>query len=206
MAGAAKAEEGPPPPGAVLVVYAALGAALSFGCGREPGTMASEFEDFALPAVAMSLFVALYSLYDVMGVGILKAEKKAFDKKRDEVDEDIDLANRALTNQVEQMAAFFVTTALFALFVNGPVGGLLASLWVLLRRGYAMRYRSSVGVPFMAKKLGQYTIPCYFILNSMALAVVVQIARATIHNEENNPEPLLQEVKGGGLFKKVFAK
>ena len=80
----------------MLAIYAVLGAALSFGIGRTPGTLSFDFAELALPAVALAMFVVLYSLYDVMAVGAVKIEKKAFDtKKTDQVDEAVHLAERA---------------------------------------------------------------------------------------------------------------
>ena len=103
------------------------------------------------------------------------------------------------------MASFFVTTILFAVFVNGKVGGLLASLYVVLRRAYANRYRASVGKAMMDKGLGQFTIPCYFILNAMALAVVVQVARAAFEVVEEPADPVEPDAKGG-IFKWLSKK
>jgi len=161
-------------------MYTVLGAALSFGLGRTPGTLPEDlFAELALPALAVCYFAAAYSVYDVMAVGAIKIEKKAFDKSEEDCEE-VRLAVRTQMNQVEQMGSFYVATLLFSLFVNGRVGGLLAFVWVLLRRCYANRYRASAGKSFMAKNLSTYTVPAYFILNALAVGTIVHVIRGLI--------------------------
>ena len=170
----------PPSQSAILAAYAVLGAALSFGVGREPGTLPEDpFAELWLPVAALCLFIPLYSVYDVMGVGIVKGallSKKPSEKGVD-LPEAVLLAQRAQTNQVEQLPGFLIATFCFSFFVNGTVGGILALCWVILRVMYSHTYRASVGVPFEDKGLVTYTIPCYFMLNSMSLAALIHMLR-----------------------------
>ena len=97
--------------------------------------------------------------------------------KIEDMPEPVKLALRAQTNQVEQMASFMVSTLSFSFFVNGMVGGIRGLLWVTLRMMYTSTYRASVGVNWDKKGLGTYTIPCYFLLNSMASATALHMLR-----------------------------
>lgn len=87
------------------------------------------------------------------------------------------LAERAQMNQVEQLPSFLMGTLFFSVLVNGTVGALLAAIWAVLRRAYAHRYRNSVGVPMAQKGLTTYTIPCYFIVNTMLAGASVHTLR-----------------------------
>ena len=170
----------PPPQSAILGAYAVLGSALSFVVGRKPGTLPEDLlAELWLPVAAVCLFVPLYSVFDVMGAGIPKGAllaKKSSEKGVD-LPEAVLLAQRAQTNQVEQLPGFLAATFYFSLFVNGTVGGILALCWVVLRVMYSQAYRASVGVAFDDKGLIKYTIPCYFMLNAMSTATLIHMLR-----------------------------
>jgi hypothetical protein len=93
------------------------------------------------------------------------------------VSEEFYLAQRAQTNQVEQLPGFLATTALFSVLVNGRLGGFLSLTWAALRMMYSRSYRSSTGVAWEDKGLYVYTAPCYFIINTMSVATLVHMLR-----------------------------
>ena len=66
---------------------------------------------------------------------------------------------------------------MFSFLVNGRVGGLLAFIWLVLREIYASTYRASAGKSLEESGIVRFTVPCYFILNGMAAAVVVHSLR-----------------------------
>mmetsp|Transcript_6634 Transcript_6634/g.17343 ORF Transcript_6634/g.17343 Transcript_6634/m.17343 type:complete len:178 (-) Transcript_6634:359-892(-) len=172
------ADEGPPPKGVVLGMYVALGTALSLIFGREPGTLAADpVKDFAISAVAICGFFLWYSVFDVMSVGVLRIRSKSLYGKADDEPEDLRMALRVQANQVEQMTNFVTATVAFSVLVNGIVGGVLGCLWVLLRAAYAHVYRKSAGVAWKDKGLGTFTVPCYFLINSMNAATIVHMLR-----------------------------
>ena len=173
----------PPPQSAILAVYGVLGSALSFGVGRAPGALPEDlFAELWLPVAAACLFIPLYSVYDVMGVGLAKAKwlAKRSSEKGVDLPEAVLLAQRAQTNQVEQLPGFLTATFCFSFFVNGTAGGILALSWVILRVMYSKTYRASAGVAFDDKGLVVYTLPCYFMLNAMATATLVHMLRYAI--------------------------
>ncbi|KAJ8605123.1 hypothetical protein CTAYLR_000439 [Chrysophaeum taylorii] len=172
-------EDGPPPPLMVLGIYLGLGAALSFGIGRTPGTFA--VADSSWTIFVVCLFFVWYSVYDVMTIGKVRADTKCFDaKKLDDIPEELHLALRAQGNQVEQMPHFVTSTLLFSVFVNAKAAALIAATWVTLRAMYAHTYRASVGTTFRDKRLGRFTIPCYFMLNAMAMATAIHMLRFSL--------------------------
>ena len=83
-----------------------------------------------------------------------------------------------LTNQLEQMPLFIVGTFLCAVFVNGKVAGVLSLLWSILRRLYASTYKAGKGKKLKDIGLAKYTIPCYFISNTMVMSVAIQVLRS----------------------------
>lgn len=174
----------PPSPSqlAILGTYAVLGAVLSFGVGRTPGTLPPNLaEELWLSTIAICAFVSLYSVYDVMGCGLAKgAHFKDVDPNVGNAPEPVRLAQRAQANQVEQFPAFVVSSLLFGVFVNGIVGGVLSVGWVALRVLYGRAYRNSVGVPWSRKGLTKFTIPCYFLLNSMSAGTCVHMLRYAV--------------------------
>jgi len=89
----------------------------------------------------------------------------------------VHLAQRAQLNQVEQFPCFLVSTISFSVLVNGNLGACLAGVWSILRMLYASTYRKSVGIQPSKKGLGIYTIPCYFILNTMLMGSAIHAIR-----------------------------
>ncbi|CAK9032189.1 TPR repeat-containing thioredoxin TDX [Durusdinium trenchii] len=173
---------GPPPVAAVLFMYFVVGSALSFLVGRRPGTLPEDLVgELAMPCVVLAFWVITYSLLDVMAVGQAKHKHNMVTKTYKDLPgtepEEVYLAQRAQTNQVEQMASFFVSTLMFSVLVNGRIGGLLSLIYLVLRQFYAMTYRAAVGISIEDSGLTKYTIPCYFLLNGMAAAVVVHMTR-----------------------------
>jgi hypothetical protein len=75
------------------------------------------------------------------------------------------------------MPAFLVGILLFSVLVNGNVGALLGLVWVILRRMYASKYRKSAGTMYADKGLGQFTIPCYFIVNTLLMGAAAHALR-----------------------------
>lgn len=96
------------------------------------------------------------------------------------VPEEVFLAERAHLNQVEQLAPFLVAITTFSILVNGTAGAILGLIWVVLRRLYVAQYRGSVGKKFKDRGLVMYTVPCYFILNTMLMGAVVQAVRGML--------------------------
>mmetsp|Transcript_23500 Transcript_23500/g.44289 ORF Transcript_23500/g.44289 Transcript_23500/m.44289 type:complete len:181 (+) Transcript_23500:54-596(+) len=173
---------GPPPVGAVLGMYTAMGSALSFFVGRQPGTLPKDIVAEMWPTfVVLGLWSVTYSLFDVMAVGGAKhrhdlATKPLKDHPATEP-EDVQLAQRAQTNQVEQMTPFMAGSLMFSFLVDGKVGGALSLVYLILRRLYTQTYRAAVGQSLMGAGVTKYTIPCYFISCGMNVAVVVHMAR-----------------------------
>ncbi|CAK9068803.1 unnamed protein product [Durusdinium trenchii] len=162
--------------------YFVVGSALSFLVGRRPGTLPEDLVgELAMPCVVLAFWVITYSLLDVMAVGQAKHKHNMVTKTYKDLPgtepEEVYLAQRAQTNQVEQMASFFVSTLMFSVLVNGRIGGLLSLIYLVLRQFYAMTYRAAVGISIEDSGLTKYTIPCYFLLNGMAAAVVVHMTR-----------------------------
>ena len=175
---------GAPPPAAILVVYTILGALISIFAGREPGTLPDNIAKELAPAVIVICgFLVSYSLWDVMAVGVAKGESKCYKAYKDlpaQLPEEVYLAQRVQTNQVEQMPVFIVGTFGCALLVNGTVAAAMALMWSVLRRMYASAYRNGAGKPFNDIGLGTYTLPCYFLSNAMILSAAVQSLRAIL--------------------------
>ena len=94
--------------------------------------------------------------------------------------EEVYLAQRVQTNQVEQMPVFIVGSLGCALFVNGSVAGVMLLIWVILRRCYASVYRKAVGVPADDIGLAKFTIPAYFMSNGMVAATAVHAIRSLL--------------------------
>ena len=177
-------ESSPPPPGAILAVYTILGALISIFAGRKPGTLPYNIAKELAPAVIVICgFLVSYSLWDVMAVGVAKEKNNCFKSYKDlpaQLPEEVYLALRVQTNQVEQMPVFIVGTMGCALLVNGSVAAVMAFMWSVLRRMYASAYRNGAGKPFKDIGLGAYTLPCYFLSNAMLMSVAVQSLRAIL--------------------------
>lgn len=181
----------PPPPLALFTVYGVLGAVLSFLFGHTtPGSIPENLENLVAEicpsVIVVCLFLVSYSVYDVLACGLAKAAHLDEAKKYDDtpastrVPEAVHLAERAQANQVEQIPSFLFSTMCFSILVNGKVGAVLSLTWSVLRRMYASKYRSSVGIPLNEKGLTLYTLPCYFIVNSMLMGSAVHALRWTI--------------------------
>ena len=115
----------------------------------------------------------------MMPVGDAKA-KTEFAKKPygTPLPEEVYVAQRAQTNQIEQLPTFLVGSVLFSLTVNGHVGAALSLGWAVLRRFYASAYRNSVGQPgSQSKAVHWYSKRSMLIANSMLMGVVVQCGR-----------------------------
>ena len=179
----------PPPAAAIFFTYLFLGALLSFCFGRDPGTPLPPGDDLAReisPTIAIiCLFLVSYSLLDVMAVGAAK-QKYVFSTKKfgswaHNPPEEVHLALRAQTNQVEQLPGFLIGSISFSIFVNGTVGVVLSLAWVVLRRLYASRYRSAIGKTIKESGIATFTIPAYFALNAMLMGTAVQCLRTVIY-------------------------
>jgi hypothetical protein len=115
-----------------------------------------------------------------MAAGVTKAahgyEAKLYKDLPAQMPEEVFLAERAQMNQIEQLPSFLMGTTCFSILVNGHVGALLALTWTILRRLYARRYRQSVGLT-LGKGLATFTLPCYFIVNTMLMGSAVHALR-----------------------------
>ena len=118
---------------------------MCFLFGRPVGTIA-EKEELLPSVIVVCLFLVSYSVYDVMGSGLAKAKggKNAilYSDYKDwpaRLPEEAFLAERAQTNQLEQMPSFLIGIASFSILVNGTVGAVLGLTWVVLRRLYAAK-------------------------------------------------------------------
>mmetsp|Transcript_30136 Transcript_30136/g.46199 ORF Transcript_30136/g.46199 Transcript_30136/m.46199 type:complete len:196 (+) Transcript_30136:45-632(+) len=179
--------EAPPPPvSGIFFAYALLGVILSFSFGRDPsGPHLPKSDDFvkevAPTTIVICLFLVSYSLLDVMRVGIVKAgyglSKKPYPSVTLNPPHEVYIAQRVQTNQVEQLPGYLVGSIGFTVLVNAKVGALLALVWAILRRVYATTYRASVGMPIGDSGITKYTIPAYFVLNSLLMGTVVQCTR-----------------------------
>jgi hypothetical protein len=167
----------------ILSSYIVLGALVSFTAGRTPGTLPANILTEVAPAfLVVCAFLVSYSVLDVLAVGLAKQTTKYGEQRYQDlprqVPEAVYLAQRVLTNQVEQMPVFLVGSLSCALLVNGRVAGVLSLLWMVLRRRYATVYRGAVGVP--AISLSTYTLPAYVVSHTMLLAAVVQAVRGLL--------------------------
>ena len=176
----------PPPVLAIFVVYVLLGALLSFAVGRQPGTFPHDtLLELSPTIMVVCLFLTSYSLVDVMAVGALKEKYglscETYGSQRlSHPPEEVYLAQRVQTNQVEQLHGFLVASLSFSVLVNGKVGAALALLWTVLRRLYASTYRAAAGKPIGQAGLSKFTIPAYFVVNSMLMGTVVQCVRTLV--------------------------
>lgn len=176
--------ESAPPASIIFLVYAVLGLALSYAFGRDPGSLpaADEFvREVAPTTIVLCLFLTSYSLLDVMTVGAAKHRhgitSKTYGSSVLSPPEEVYLAQRAQTNQVEQLPGFIVASICFSVLVNGKVGAILSLIWATLRRLYATTYRASVGKPINKSGVTKFTIPAYFAVNAMLMGTVVHCVR-----------------------------
>jgi MAPEG family len=174
-----------PSPVMILISYIILGSLISFLTGREPGTLPEDVIREVAPAlIVVCGFLTSYSLWDVLAVGTAKGEAKYLDKKykdlHSQMPEEVHLALRVQTNQVEQMPLFIVGSLSCAIVVNGTVAAVLALVWAILRRCYASAYRNGVGKTMAEIGLGKYTIPAYFASHAMLMATIVHAVRCIL--------------------------
>lgn len=182
----AETSSNPPSPLAILVVYLVLGSLVSFVFGREPtATLPRNIvQEMAPTLVVICGFLTSYSVWDVMAVGVAKASTAYYLEKpykdwplSTPLPERVYLAQRVQTNQVEQLPGFLVGAMGCALFVNGTVAAVLALVWAVLRRCYASTYRNGVGLSLKEMRLSRFTIPAYFVSNTMLLSTAIQALR-----------------------------
>lgn len=175
----------PPSPYVILGAYIFLGTILSFAFGREPGTMPDNLIKEVSPTlIVISVFMVTYSLWDVMAVGVSKQNFGILGKRHADIPvkwpEEVYLAQRVQTNQVEQLPVFIIGSIGCAVVVNGKVAGILASVWVILRRMYAWTYRSATGKTFDEIGLSRFTVPAYFASNVPLMATMVHSIRCLL--------------------------
>ncbi|KAK1734780.1 hypothetical protein QTG54_014653 [Skeletonema marinoi] len=160
----------------LVTMFTLLGAALSFLFGREPGTLPDDIIKELAPSILRVL--------RVMGVGMAKGRRGILEQSYKDLpakeDEEVYLRQRVLTNQLEQMPLFIVGTFLCALLVNGKVASILSLVWVVLRRMYASTYKRAGGKKLKQIGLAKFTVPCYFICNTMVMAAGIQAVRGYV--------------------------
>ncbi len=166
----------------LVIMFTFLGAALAFLFGREPGRLPDDIvKELAPSIIVVCGFLISYELCDVMGVGMAKGRTGIFEQTYKDLpvkeDEEVYLRQRVLTNQLEQMPLFIVGTFLCALLVDGKIAGILSLSWALLRRMYASTYKRGGGKKLKQIGLAKFTVPCYFICNTMIMAAGVQAMR-----------------------------
>ena len=90
------------------------------------------------------------------------------------------LAQRVQTNQVEQLPVLLVGTISCALYVNGNVAAVIATIWCLLRIRYGYVYRASVGLTQgeAFPRIGTYTVPAYFCACALVMAPAITALRS----------------------------
>jgi uncharacterized MAPEG superfamily protein len=168
-------------------MYLVLGSAISFLTGREPGTLPDNIlKELAPPVIVVCIFLVHYELFDCMGVGLAKLKFQSFtgmsynEYSKIQIPEDVYLAQRVQTNQVEQMPVFLSGIISCALFVNGTVAAILGLLWSILRMRYGYVYRDSVGMKHehAMKRIGQCTTPAYFLAVSMMMSAAIHALRS----------------------------
>jgi len=175
-----------PSPLLILITYIALGCLISFLAGREPGTLPENIVREVSPTlIVVCGFLTSYSLWDVMTVGVAKIKTKYFEKtyndlSQQQMPEEVYLAVRVQTNQVEQMPLFIVGSLSCAIFVNGTVAAVMALMWAILRRCYASVYRAGVGKPLADIGLVRFTVPAYFVGHAMLMSVAVHSVRCLL--------------------------
>ena len=182
-----KPDGAPPPRLVILMIYLVLGSAISFLTGREPGTLpVNILKELAPSVIVICIFLLNYELSDCMGVGGAKRKCESLtgmsynEYSKIQIPEEVYLAQRVQTNQVEQMPVFLSGIISCALFVNGTVAAILGLLWSILRMRYGYVYRGSVGMKHeqTMKRIGQCTIPAYFLAVSMIMSAAIHAIRS----------------------------
>mmetsp|Transcript_38992 Transcript_38992/g.94279 ORF Transcript_38992/g.94279 Transcript_38992/m.94279 type:complete len:191 (-) Transcript_38992:2104-2676(-) len=178
----------PPSPFAILGAYLLFGTIVSFVFGREPGTLPDNIIKEVSPAlIAICGFLARYALWDVIAVGLAKQDAGLLGKRHQDLPamwpEEVFLAQRVQTNQIEQLPAYIVGALGCAIVVNGTVAGILALIWAILRHLYAETYRAGVGKSMDEIGLSRFTLPSYFAANIPLMATMVHAIRCLLSSE-----------------------
>jgi MAPEG family len=173
---------------AIVAMYVILGTIISYFFGREPSGQLppNVLQELAPSMIVLCLFLTYYECGDCLGVGIAKGKTwhgmvyKDYAGKV--VPEPVYLAQRALTNQGEQLPVLLVGTMACAIYVNGIVAAILSGIWCLLRIRYAMVYRASVGLTLdqVMSRIGTYTVPAYFFANTLVWAAAIHAIRCLL--------------------------
>lgn len=123
-----------------------------------------------------------------MGVGLSKQATVAPVRKQlqyeaycnEPMPEQVYLAQRVQTNQVEQMPVMIVGAISCAVYVNGITAGIMTLVWTLLRIQYAQTYRTAcLGRKYadVMSRIGNFTVPAYFVANAALMAAAVHAVR-----------------------------
>mmetsp|Transcript_12265 Transcript_12265/g.17611 ORF Transcript_12265/g.17611 Transcript_12265/m.17611 type:complete len:194 (+) Transcript_12265:437-1018(+) len=166
----------------LVTVFTLQGAALAYLFGRDPGTLPDDIvKELAPSIVVVCGFLISYEFCDVMSVGMAKGRAGILEQTYRDLpvkeDQEVYFRQRVLTNQLEQMPLFIVGTFLCALLVNGTIAGIMSLAWVVLRRMYASTYKRGGGMKLKQIGIAKFTIPCYFLCNTMVAAAGIQAIR-----------------------------
>ena len=166
----------------LVTIFTFIGSSFAFIFGREPGSLPEDIvKELAPSIIVVCGFLISYELFDVMGVGLAKGRHGILELSYKDLPvkdaEEIFIRQRVLTNQLEQMPLFITGTFLFSLLVNGQIGGILSLAWVVLRRKYAVAYKNGEGKKMKQIGIANFTIPCYFIVNTMVVSSGIQALR-----------------------------
>ncbi len=136
--------------------------------------------DYALYALAVSVFVIYYACADVGGVGTGKNKFKGevYETNPTELPKETIYAMRAQLNQAEQFPFFFASSLLFSVVVSARLAGALSVAWVALRIAYSTAYRARANDK--DKRLGVFTVPCYILMCTMASTSCVHLLRIVL--------------------------
>merc|ERR1719199_2170095 len=145
MAAAAASSGTGPPKFAILITYVLLGCAISFLLGREPGRLPEDIAvELAPSIIVIGIFLTHYSLWDCMAVGAAKQEfQKSWSGKiyreynQLQIPEQVYLAQRVQSNQLEQLPVFLAGILSSAMLVNGLLAAIMGLAWTILRMRYA---------------------------------------------------------------------
>jgi hypothetical protein len=158
-------------------VVVAVIAAIVFGKDLSEPT---PIKDLGFSLLASSFFLMIYTV-DLMSIGHLRTKFKLWDSyvqlDRSKTPEALLLAERAATNQSEQLGTFFVALWLGTFLLNARFSGICGLLWVALRALYVQTLRTSDGQKWAEKNVGKFTIPCYFLISTMLMGSTVNVLR-----------------------------
>ena len=157
-------------------IYCTLGWVFVHFYGRPFASVAHEdlAHEFAVPLLAIASFVLSYEIFDCMGVGIVaiaNAHKfkdgkisERFQTPVVDLPSDYVRALRAQSNQIEQMPFFMAMLLGAVLFVDGVAVGMLGVVYCFTRALYGRAYRAGG----LTSALSAYTMPCYFMMGTVA--------------------------------------